>query len=728
MRRLMLPALVVVVPVAIVAACGTPPETKLPPAASATTMTTTVVAPVSSASTMTSTTASAIANTPSKVVGVDDAALEKSVDPCTDFYQYACGGWLKATPIPEDRPGWSRGFSVLDERNEAELKKTLEQDAAGKKGEAYAQKLGDFWLACMDEAAIEKAATKPLEAPFAVVDRLAKEIVVVKDQKASAADVSGVVRDLYKLGITPLFSFYSGQDAADATQVIGQLDQGGLGLPDRDYYVKTDAKSKEIRAQYEEHVGKMLVLAGDKPEEAKERAKRVMAVETELAKSSQTKVERRQPKNIYHRMRLAEIEKLSPTFDWKGFLGAMGVAESAPINVLPPAFVKGLETRLAKTTAADWHAYFRWHVVHSLARTLPKAFVDEDFRYRSAAFTGAKTNLPRWKRCVDAADGALGEALAQPFVRDHFGAEGKEKTQSMVVEIERVMQKNLAALSWMDPTTRKKAEEKLAKINNKIGFPDVWRNYDALEITRASYADNVMRSDAFELKRVLSKIGKPLDRKEWYMSPPTVNAYYDANMNEMVFPAGILQPPFFDKLAPMAMNYGAIGLVMGHELTHGFDDEGRQYDGDGNLKEWWSPKVSKDFDQRASCVVKQYDAYVAIDELHVDGKLTLGENIADLGGLKLAYAAYVEATKTTAPPEKPATFTPSQEFFLGFAQAWCQNARPQYRRLLTNVDPHSPPQYRVNGPLSNFPAFAEAFQCKAGAKMVRPAKDRCEIW
>jgi putative endopeptidase len=454
----------------------------------------------------------------------------------------------------------------------------------------------------------------------------------------------------------------------------------------------------------------------------------VMAVETELAKSSQTKVERRQPKNIYHRMQLAEIQKLAPAFDWKGFLSALGVAETAPINVLPPTFVKGLEARLAKTTAADWQAYFRWQVVHQLARTLSKAFVDEDFRFRSAAFTGAKTNLPRWKRCVDAADAALGEALAQPFVRDHFGAEGKEKTQSMVVEIERVMAKNLAALPWMDEKTRKKAEEKLAKINNKIGFPDAWRNYDTLEVTRSSYAENVMHADAFELRRVLAKIGKPLDRKEWYMSPPTVNAYYDANMNEMVFPAGILQPPFFDRTAPIAMNYGAIGLVMGHELTHGFDDEGRQYDGDGNLKEWWTPKVSKDFDKRAECVVKQYNDYVAIDELHVDGKLTLGENIADLGGLKLAYAAYVEATKTTAPPEKPSTFTPNQEFFLGFAQAWCMNARPQYRRLLTNVDPHSPPHDRVNGPLSNFTPFAEAFQCKAGAKMARPPKDRCEIW
>ncbi|MEO7093738.1 MAG: M13 family metallopeptidase, partial [Polyangiales bacterium] len=538
---------------------------------------------------------------------------------------------------------------------------TLEKDATSKGGDAYAQKLGDFWLACMDEAAIEKAGTKPLEAPFSIVDRLGKEVVINKDQKASASDVSGVVRDLYKLGITPLFGFYSGQDAADATKVIGQLDQGGLGLPDRDYYFKTDAKSKEIRAQYEEHVAKMLELAGAKADDAKAQAKRVMAVETELAKASQTKVERRQPKNIYHRMTLAEIQKLAPAFDWKGFLGALNVSDTAPINVLPPAFIKGLETRLAKTTAADWQAYFRWHVVHQLAHALPKAFVDENFRFRSTAFTGAKANLPRWKRCVDAADAALGEALAQPFVRDHFGAEGKTKTQSMVVEIERVMAKNLAALPWMDDATRKKAEEKLAKINNKIGFPDAWRNYDKLAITRASYAENVMHSDAFELERVLAKIGKPLDRKEWYMSPPTVNAYYDANMNEMVFPAGILQPPFFDRAAPIAMNYGAIGLVMGHELTHGFDDEGRQYDGDGNLKEWWSPKVSKDFDKRAACVVKQYNDYVAIDELHVDGKLTLGENIADLGGLKLAYAAYVEATKTTAPPEKPATYTPNQE-------------------------------------------------------------------
>ena len=722
MRTLPLAVLALVSPLAVAASCGSPPEPQTAgkgDGASSTVVSVSSPTIATSTAPSASTTASAVAKTPELLLEVDEKALDRSVDACDDFYQFACGGWMKATPIPEDRPAWARGFSVVDERNEEDLRKTLEADAAGAKGDAYAQKLGDFWTACMDEPGIEQAGLKPLDGAFAAIDKLGKD-----EKQKVAAGVSSVVRELYAMGFGPLFNFSSGQDFGDATQVIGQLEQGGLGLPERDYYLEKDKKSVEIRALYEEHVGKMLELAGFPAAGAKT----VMAIETELAKSSMKKEDRREPKKVYHRMKLAELKKLAPSFEWDGFFDALSLSHDAPINVAQPDFVKSFETRFAQVKADDWKVYFRWHVLKEAAKSLPKKFVDEDFHFKSTALTGAKQLLPRWKRCIATATDALGEALAQPFVRDHFGAEGKERSKSMVAQIEEAMKRDLEALPWMDEPTRKKALEKLAKINNKIGFPDVWRNYDSLEVTRDSYATNLLHASVFEQKRQLAKIGKPLDRNEWLMSPPEVNAYYDASMNEMVFPAGILQSPFFGVKAPLAMNFGAIGMVMGHELTHGFDDEGRQFDGDGNLKEWWSPKVGKDFDKRAGCIIKQFSGYVGIDDLKVNGKLTQGENIADLGGLKLSYAAFVEARKGKPEEPKQGAFTADQQFFLAYAQSWCMNARDPYRRLLVNTDPHSPPHWRVDGPLSNVSSFANAFSCKDGSKMVRPAKDRCEIW
>jgi endothelin-converting enzyme/putative endopeptidase len=643
--------------------------------------------------------------------GVDEAAIDASVDPCDDFYAYACGGWQKATTIPNDRAQWTRSFSEIDQRNEKMLRDILAQAAEGKAepGSAYADKLGAAWKACMDEAGIEARGQAPLKGPFAVVER-------AKD----AAGLAAAIRELWSMGFTPLFSFYSGQDFADATQVIGQLEQGGLGLPDRDYYLKTDAKNVETRKAYVEHVGKLLGLAGETGADAAA----IVALETELAKASMTRVDRRDPKKTYHRMALPALKTIAPSLSFEPFFDALGVARKAPVNVAQPDFFKGVEQQLKKTKPETWRAYLKLSIVRELAPMLPKAFVDQEFAFRSKHLTGAKEILPRWKRCVDAVDGELGEALAQPFVKATFGAEGKERTSRMIAEIERAMEKDLTSLSWMDEPTRKKAFDKLRKINNKIGYPDAWRSYDALEIG-PEYATNALHASAFELRRQLAKIGKPVDRKEWFMTPPTVNAYYDATLNEMVFPAGILQPPFFDNAAPPGSNYGAIGLVMGHELTHGFDDEGRQFDGDGNLKDWWSKKVGAEFDRRAQCLVDQFDGYVAVDELHVNGKLTLGENIADLGGLKLSYAAFEDAT-AGKPPATPGKFAPAQEFFLGFAQAWCQNARPEYVRTLTNTDGHSPPKFRVNGPLSNFAPFSAAFQCKAGKPMVRANK--CEVW
>ncbi|GAC1359114.1 MAG: M13 family metallopeptidase [Polyangiales bacterium] len=720
MRARLFIAAVLASPFVVGLACRTTPQPN-PPSPPTTTSTlgagSATPAPALSASTSTS---SAATTVKAPTLGVDPAAMNASLDPCDDFFAYACGGWQKATPIPEDEAVWARGFSEVDERNLVELRAILEKNAASKTTDAYGQKLGDFWAACMDEDGIEKAGIQPLEEPFAVIERMGKSISLAKGSNGPL--VERTIADLHKLGFSPLFSLSSGQDFGDATQVIGQLEQAGLGMPDRDYYLSNKPKMVEARAAYEDHVGKMLALAGLPAAGAKS----VMALETELAKASMTRVDRRDPKKVYHKMKRVQVAALSPGFAWNDFFDALSVPADAPINVAQPEFFRSIEARVTKASLEDWQTYLRWTVIRELSAQLPARFVDEDFHYRSKVLTGAGKLLPRWKRCVHAAKNALGEALGQPFVRDHFGADGKARTQGMVGEIEEAMRRDLESLPWMDQKTKQRAMEKLGKIHNKIGYPDAWRNYDALEVGRRAYATNVLHASAFELRRVLAKIGKPVDRNEWYMSPPEVNAYYDANLNEMVFPAGILQTPFFDKAAPMPANYGAIGMVMGHELTHGFDDEGRQFDGDGNLKEWWTPKVSKDFDKRAKCIVDQYDGFVAIDDLHVDGKLTLGENIADNGGIKLAFASFVEARKKGEAAEKGAARTPEQEFFLAYAQSWCQNERPEFRRTRTATDPHSPAHWRVNGPLSNFSSFATAFQCAEGKKMA--PKNRCEVW
>jgi putative endopeptidase len=655
---------------------------------------------------------------PAGPIGVDESAIDKAVDPCDDFYAYACGTWMKNTPIPEDRSSWSRSFHEITERNEKILKQILDDYAAGKNSsDRYAKKLADYWTACTDEAGIEKAGLAPMKDAFATIDGL-------KDSK----DIAVTIRGLYALGLHPLLGFGSGQDYKDATQVIGQLDQAGLGLPDRDYYFDKGKKADDIRAAYEEHVAKMLALAGLD----RSGAKSVMAFETALAKASMTRVERREPKNVYHRMTLKQLVKHSPEFGWESFVSGMNVSADAPINVVALEFTKKVGPVVKQAKVEDLRVYLKWQVLHERAGSLPKTFVDEDFRFKSENLTGAKSLLPRWKRCVASTEASLGEALGEAFVKKTFGAEGKAETLRMIGEIEAAMQKDLESIAWMDDATRKRALDKLHKVKNKIGYPDKWRNYDELVVGREAHGKNVLAAEAFETRRQLAKIGKPLDRLEWYWPPSTVNAGYDPNMNEMSFPAGILQPPFYDNKAADAINYGAIGMVMGHELTHGFDDEGRQFDGDGNLSEWWTKKVNQEFDKRASCVVKQFDGYVSLPDpdgkgadLKVNGKLTLGENIADLGGLKLAYAAY-KATHAAAPTISG--FTADQQFFLAHAQGWCQNMRPQQRAMLTKVDPHSPPKWRVNGPVSNLPEFASAFQCKAGSKMVRSDADRCVVW
>ncbi len=648
--------------------------------------------------------------------GIDESVIDRSVKPCDDFYQFACGGWLKKTEIPADRPSWSRGFSEINERNQAVLRESLEEAAAGKgTRDPLMQKVGDFYAACMDEERIEKTAQADLAALLAPIAKVKTADDLAKE----------VAREHLSLGGS-LFHFSSQQDFKDATLVIGSLDQGGLGMPDRDYYLKTDEKSETLRKEYLAHVTRMLQLAGSTPADAATQASTIFAIEKKLALVSLSRTDRRDPKKLYHRIELDGVQKTAPKFAWQTYLTELGFPTVRQINVASPEFFAGMSKLLAEENIENLKVYLRWHILRDAAMTLSKAFVDESFAFYSKKLTGTDKLLPRWKRCISSTDRALGEALALPFIQKTFGTDGKAKALEIIQAIEGAMEKNLKALSWMDDKTRAAALTKLHRIANKIGFPDKPRSYDTLQVKRDSYLSNLAAAASYETKRDLAKIGKPLDRSEWLMTAPTVNAYYEPLLNEIAFPAGILQPPMFNRAAHRAINFGAIGMVMGHEVTHGFDDEGRQFDASGNLQDWWSPPVSADFDRRASCVVEQYNGYKPVPDAHVDGKLTLGENIADLGGLKLAFAAYQTAQKKKADKVAPGGFTNEQLFFLGSAQAWCDKRRPEYSRLLINVDPHSPPEYRVNGPLSNLEDFAKAWKCEKTDKMVR--KDLCSIW
>lgn len=679
------------------------------------------------------------------LLGVDEAALDTSVNACEDFYEYACGGWIKATPIPEEEARWMRSFNVIQERNENLLRDTLVSYAAAPPtSQPYAKALGDYYASCMDEAAADKAGILPLADELGRID-------AIKDTPSLVSELA----HLHLIGATALFDVGSEQDLKDATQVIGRVDQGGLGLPDRDYYLDPSERTKKVLDAYAAHVERMFVLAGDKPAAAKAKAKAVLAIETSLARSQMSKVLRRKPENAYHRIDIKGLEQVAPAIDWKAYFTALGDPSVTALNVGSPWAMADLsrmldaskapdlssvgaqpppdkddlgkgKPRLTNVKLADLKSYLRFHLLSKAAPRLSAPFVDESFAMK-AALTGAQKQLPRWKRCVREVDAGMGQALARPFVQQTLGAQGKGRAVELIGLIEASMHDRLESLPWMDAATRTQAEKKLSLVSNQVGFPDVWRSYDGLTIRRGDYLGNVLAASEFEGHRQLRKIGQPVDRNEWYMTPPTVNAYYDPSMNQMVFPAGILQPPFYSNEATDGMNYGAIGMVMGHELTHGFDDQGRQFDGKGNLTDWWTPAVGKEFDKRAECIEKQYSSYVAIDDLHVNGKLTLGENIADLGGMKLAYAA-LEKRLAKAPEEKTRGFTPEQQLFIGYAQAWCGSMRPEMQRVRVKTDPHSPARFRVIGPLSNMPEFAQAFECKEGQPMVRPAADRCEIW
>lgn len=646
--------------------------------------------------------------------GVEKSALDPSISPCDDFYQYACGGWIKNTQIPGDEASWYRSFSVIHDRNEETLHQILEQLAKGElASEPYAKALGDYYASCMDEAGIEKAGIKPLEPWMKSIDGV--------NNPAALTKLLGRMQS--ELGTGIVFEHSAAQDFNDATQVVGMLWQAGLGMPEREYYLETNPKMTELRTKYEAHVAAMMQLGGQPEAQAKASAKKVLEIETAMAKAWMTKEDRREPKKINHRATKAEIGKVAPGIDWNQWLDGAKAKDVAAFNVAQPDFMKALGEMInGKVGINDWKTYLKWHLLRVSGNELAKKFVDEKFKWR-AALTGAEKLPDRWKRCVRAVDGGMGEALAQPFVKKTLGTEGKATVVAMVQAIEKAMHENLEKLSWMDDATRKAAFSKLGKIANKIAYPDKWRSYDSLKIVRDSYVTNSKSANAFEYARQVAKIGKPVDRGEWQMSPPTVNAYYDAQLNEMVFPAGILQPPFYSNAVPRATNYGGVGMVMGHELTHGFDDEGRQFDAEGNLKDWWSKSVNDEFERRAECVKKQFDSYTVLGDAHVNGKLTLGENIADLGGVKLALKALAAQTPPGAPRGE---FSAEQEFFLGFAQGWCGKLRDEALRHMVATNPHSPPNFRVNGPLANLPEFAQAFNCKPDAKMVR--KDRCEVW
>ncbi|MDB4967208.1 MAG: Endothelin-converting enzyme 1 [Myxococcales bacterium] len=649
-------------------------------------------------------------NPPAPVeTGIDESAVDTSVNPCDDFYQYACGNWIKRTEIPADKAQWGRGFSVIDDRNQKELRAILESAAKGE-GDP---KLGAFWQSCTDEAAIEAKGPAELKAQLARID-------AIKDLPSLIKEVARI-----HLGVgNPLFESGQEQDFKDATQVVAVLDQGGLGLPDRDYYVSSTGKFPEIKKQYQAHLERMLALAGEPPAQASKDAATVLRIETALATASMSRVDRRDPNKIYHRLELAGIEKTAPKWNWKLYLAEMGVPHVTQINVRSPEFFAALSKELTRSSLADWKTYLRWHLIKDLAPVLSKAFVDENFAFYGKTLQGTTEIEPRWKRCVQRIDASLGFQLGQEFVKKTFGADGKKLTLDMVKQVEAAMNTNLDGLSWFDDATRKQAHEKLSAIDNKIGYPDKWRDYSALEVTKDSLVQNAIAATTFETRRQMAKIGKPVDRSEWLITPATVNAYYEPSMNEMVFPAGILQPPFFNRAAAAPVNYGAIGMVYGHELTHGFDDQGRQFDAKGNLRDWWTAPVGKEFDKRAQCVVDQYNEYVSVDDLHVNGKLTLGENIADIGGMKLAHAAWVK--ERGAQPKRYGARSDDQLFFLGIAQSWCTKRRPEMARLRVTTDPHSPPQYRINGPMSDLKEFSDAFQCKAGDKMVRQYS--CVVW
>ena len=647
--------------------------------------------------------------------GIEATWMDPAADPCQDFFAYACGGFVKNTVIPADRATWGTTESIQKE-NEELLRSVLEKAAADPAGDPVRKKIGDYYAACTDEGGIEKAGLTPIKPLLAVAAR-------VKDYKTLAQ----AIIELHAANVFPLFDVSALQDFKDATQMIAGLDQAGIGLPDRDYYLKDDGNMKEVRDFYAAHVGRMLALEGMKPAEAKAATSDVMRIETKIAKLEQDKVTRRDPYKVYHRVDRAGLPAIAKTFPWDRYFAGLGFPDIKPVVVNDPAYFTGIDALMHEEKPEAWRHYLTWQILRAEARYLTRAFVDESFSMRQK-LTGQKELEPRWKRCVRGVDDALGELLAQPYVETRFAGDSKARAKELVQSIHEAMENELGTLPWMDDGTRKAAIEKLGQLHHeKVGYPDKWRAYD-FEVSRASYAANAMAALRFEGKRQLAKIGKPVDRTEWGMTPPTVNAYYDPSLNEIVVPAGELQPPFFSREFYGPVNIGDEGAnTIGHEITHGFDDEGSQFDGQGNLRDWWSKDTKARFDEATKCVQDQYSGYEAVPGVKLNGALTSGENIADIGGVKLGYAA-LKAWQKAHPDDHRAVdrFSDEKLFFLAYAQGWCTKETPQVLEMRARTNPHSPARWRVNGPMADVTAFADAYQCKPGTPMN--SGKVCSVW
>ena len=646
----------------------------------------------------------------------DVSNLDKTCQPCADFYQYANGGWLAKNPIPAAFSSWGVA-EVLEEKNRALMREVLEaaaKETRAQKG-STAQLVGDFYGSCMAEEKIEAEGIRPLAPELALIEK-------VKDQRSLQEEVA----HLHDVGIDALFISDSKQDARNSAEVILEVWQGGIGLPEGEYYSHAD--DKETREAYLKHIARMFELMGDDQRKAAANAQTVMRVETSLAENWMPRADRRDPSKVYNRMTLARLKTLTPNFSWADYLKGIGLTRQTDINVGQPAFFQGLDRQLTTASIDDWKTYLRWRLIDGTASQLSAKFVEEDFNFKGRVLTGATENLPRWERCVQATDASIGEALGELYVKRAFPPAAKARALEMVRNLEATLKSDLQAAAWMSEKTRQQAILKLDAFVNKIGYPDKWRDYSSLRIDRGSFVVNKMRADVFANRRDLDKIGRPVDRTEWLMTPPSVNAYYNRANNEVGLPAGILQPPYFYSQADDAVNYGGIGAAIGHEISHGFDDQGSRFDAQGNLRNWWTDADLQHFKERTECIVKQYGAFEVEKDLYVNGKLVAGEAIADLGGVMIAYAAFQRSLEGKPRPSNIDGFTPEQRFFLSYARGWATNVRPEQARRQTKNFPHPLPKFRVNGTLMNVPAFAAAFSCKQGDKMVRAEAERCRIW
>ncbi len=645
--------------------------------------------------------------------GVDLGAMNKSIDPCSDFYQYACGNWIAGNPLPSDRARWGR-FTELSNRNEKVLLDIIQGSAVVRAGRSSLdQKVGDYYAACMDTATINKKGLSPIKPEL---DRIR--------EMNSKEEVGAEFARLHRMGIPVVLSFGGQPDAKDSTRTIATLGQGGLSLPDRDYYLKTDPKSTETRTRYVEHMVKMFQLAGASATQAAAKAKDVLDFETTLAKASADRVAMRDPNKRYHMMTMQQLNALAPTWDWNALFTGFGSPALQSLNVSNPDFIRQIVSTLPADSVEPWRSYFEWHLLRQSANALPEAFENESFDFWQRYLTGAKEPRPRTARCVQAVDRSLGDLLGQKYVDVAFGADAKKQMAEMVDALEKALGKDIETLPWMTDITKKAALEKLKAITNNIGYPKKWRDYSKVTVARDDYFGNMQRTAEAAQQDRISRINKPTDKSEWGMTPPTVNAFYSPQSNSINFPAGILQLPFFDPRRDVAVNFGAAGMVIGHEMTHGFDDQGRKYDGDGNVRDWWTPKDGAEFEKRVACVADEYSNFTAVEDVKLNGRLTLGENTADNGGIRVALMALQDILK--GKEQILDGFTPEQRFFLGFAQIWCENSTPQSERQQALTNPHSPGRYRVDGTLQNMPEFQKAFSCKATQPMV--SANACRVW